>query len=254
MVPSQRGTSPAGERLPSGHRAAQQRLRSLACAEQAAVLSRFFKTGPGEYGEGDRFIGVKVPVVRQVANEFPALTPAHTRALLRSRIHEERLLALIILVGQFTRGDDATRRQIYDLYCANTQHINNWDLVDLSAPQIVGGFLEQRNRRALDRLAKSPLLWERRISIVATHWFIRRADISDTLRIARRLLGDGEDLIHKATGWMLREVGKRDRAALESFLDEHAPGMPRTMLRYAIERLPEAQRRAYLRAGKSRTG
>jgi 3-methyladenine DNA glycosylase AlkD len=254
MVRSQPATSRVRNGLPSGDCAAQQRLRTFACAQQAAILSRFFKTGPGEYGEGDRFIGVKVPMIRKVAREFLALTWAETQALLRSPIHEERLLALIILVGQFTRGDDATRRQIYDLYGANTRHINNWDLVDLSAPQIVGGYLEPRSRRPLHRLAKSRLLWERRISIVATHWFIRQADFGDTLKIAQRLLGDTEDLIHKATGWMLREVGKRDAATLEAFLDEHCRVMPRTMLRYAIERLPEKKRLAYLRAGKPRAG
>ncbi len=233
-------------------RAAQHRLRSLAFPAHAAVLARFFKTGPGEYGEGDRFIGVKVPVIRQVAKEFKNLPLAEIECLLHSEIHEERLLALVILVNQFEKGDDITRKPIYSLYLANTRYINNWDLVDLSAPQIVGGYLENRSRKPLDRLAKSSSLWERRISIVATHWFIRQGDFADTLRIAEKLLNDREDLIHKAVGWMLREVGKRDVVILEEFLGEHCRVMPRTMLRYAIERFPEEKRRGYLKVGKAR--
>lgn len=226
---------------------AQKRLRSFACSEQATLLARFFKTGPGQYGEGDKFVGVKVPVIRKVAREFKDLPLPESERLLHSEVHEERLLALVILVVQFEKGDDATRKQIYDLYLANTRHINNWDLVDLSAPRIVGGYLETRSRKPLDRLAKSASLWERRISILATHWFIRRGDFADTLRIAGKLLGDKEDLIHKAVGWMLREVGKRDVAVLEAFLGEHCRVMPRTMLRYAIERPPEKKRLGYLK-------
>jgi 3-methyladenine DNA glycosylase AlkD len=226
---------------------ARQRLRSLGCPQQAAVLARFFKTGPGQYGEGDRFIGVKVPETRKVAKEFKRLPLTEVACLLHSQIHEERLLALVILVGQFEKDDDAARKGIYDFYLANTRHINNWDLVDLSAPQIVGGYLETRSRRPLDRLVKSANLWKRRISIVATHWFIRHGEFADTLRIAEELLTDKADLIHKAAGWMLREVGKRDVAALEEFLSEHGPVMPRTMLRYAIERFPEEKRQAYLK-------
>jgi 3-methyladenine DNA glycosylase AlkD len=225
---------------------AQQRLRSLADPKAAAILARFFKTGPGQYGEGDQFIGVKVPVTRKVAKEFRSLPINEVECLLHSEIHEERLLALVILVGQFEKGDDATRKRIYNLYLANTRHINNWDLVDLSAPQIVGGYLETRNRKPLDRQAKSASLWERRISILATYWFIRHGDFTDTIRIAEKLLGDKEDLIHKAVGWMLREVGKRDVAVLEEFLDEQCRVMPRTMLRYAIERFSEEKRRKYM--------
>ena len=235
--------------LPSDQDAptAQQRLRSLGCPTQAAILARFFKTGPGQYGEGDRFIGVKVPVARKVAKEFKGLPLAEVECLLHSEIHEERLLALVILIGQFEKGDDAARKRIYDLYLANTKHINNWDLVDLSAPQIVGGYLENRGRKPLNRLAKSASIWERRISILATHWFIRHGDFADTLRIAEKLLTDGEDLIHKAAGWMLREVGKRDLVVLEEFLSANCRAMPRTMLRYAIERFPVEKRQAYLK-------
>ena len=236
-------------------KAAQKRLRSFASAQQAAILSRFFKSGPGQYGEGDRFIGVKVPMTRTVAKEFKNLPLGEVECLLHSDIHEERLLALVILVGQFEKGDDAIKRQIYDLYHANTRFINNWDLVDLSAPQIVGGHLQNRSRRPLDRLAKSASLWERRISILATFSFIRQGDFADTIKIAKKLVGDKEDLIHKAVGWMLREVGKRDVAVVEEFLGRHCRVMPRTMLRYAIARLSEGKRRKYLdgrvRAGKS---
>jgi 3-methyladenine DNA glycosylase AlkD len=241
-----RATPSAKVGLRSDGQAAQQRLRSLADPAVAAILARFFKTGPAQYGEGDRFIGVKVPVIRKVARDFRGLPLPEVECLLHSEIHEERLLALVILVAQFEKADDATRKRIYGLYLANTQHINNWDLVDLSAPQIVGGHLENRSRKPLYRLAKSASLWERRISILATHWFIRHGDFTDTLRIAEKLLKDKEDLIHKAAGWMLREVGKRDVAVLEGFLVEHCRRMPRTMLRYAIERFPEEKRLGYL--------
>jgi 3-methyladenine DNA glycosylase AlkD len=231
----------------SDAQAAQQRLRSLADPAVAAGSARFFKTGPGEYGEGDIFIGIKSPTLKMVAKEFKALPLAEGQRLLQSNIHEDRTLALVILVGQFTKADDTTRKRIHDLYLANTKHVNNWDLVDISAQQIVGGYLEDRSRKPLDRLAKSASIWERRIAIVATHWFIRQGDFADTLKIAEKLLTDKEDLIHKAVGWMLREVGKRNVAVLEAFLGEHCRMMPRTALRYAIERLPDEKRQAYLK-------
>jgi 3-methyladenine DNA glycosylase AlkD len=227
-------------------RRVQTRLRSLADPGFAAVSTRFFKTGPGEYGDGDVFIGVRVPAIRKVAKEFKGLHLPEVESLLHSEIHEERLFALVILVLQFEKGNDATRKRIYDLYLANTQHINNWDLVDLSAPQIVGGYLESRSRKPLYRLAKSSSLWERRICILATFHFIRQGDFADTLTIAESQLGDQEDLIHKAVGWMLREVGKRDLATLEGFLGKHCRAMPRTTLRYAIERFSEEKRLGYL--------
>jgi 3-methyladenine DNA glycosylase AlkD len=226
---------------------AQQRLRSLADPEVAAVSARFFKTGPGQYGEGDRFIGIKSPTLKTAAKEFNRLPLAEIEILLRSEVHEDRTLALVILVIQFEKGDDDARKRIYNLYVANTQHINNWDLVDISAPQIVGGYLEERSRKPLYRMAKSSSLWERRISIVATHWFIRDGDFDDTLKISETLLRDEEDLIHKAVGWMLREVGKRNVATLEAFLGEQCRSMPRTTLRYAIERFSEEKRREYLK-------
>lgn len=226
----------------------QARLRSLGDANDAAFLSRFFKTGPGEYGEGDVFIGVRVPVIRKVAKEFRTLPLPEIECLLHSEIHEERLAALVILVLQAAKADARIRRRIYDLYLANTRHINNWDLVDLSAPQLAGAFLEDKSRKPLYRLAKSSWLWDRRISILATFHFIRQLDFADTLKISEVLLADKEDLIHKAVGWMLREVGKRADVVLERFLDQHCRAMPRTMLRYAIEKLPERKRQGYLRA------
>jgi len=227
-------------------KAVQSQLRSLADPQQATVLARFFKTGPGEYGEGDAFLGIKVPVQRKVAGEFNDLPPTEVVRLLRSDIHEERLTALLILVRQFAEADAKDRLNIYNLYLANTEYVNNWDLVDLSAPQIVGVYLEDKSRRPLYRLAKSKNLWERRISILATFTFIRHNDFADTFQIAEMLLADREDLIHKAIGWMLREVGKRDQRAEEEFLRQHHRVMPRTMLRYAIERFPERKRQSYL--------
>jgi 3-methyladenine DNA glycosylase AlkD len=224
----------------------QNRLRSFANARDAAFLPGFFKTGPGQYGEGDVFIGVRVPTVRRVAGEFKSLPLSEVVRLLHSKIHEERLTALVILVLQTAKGDAATRKRVCDLYLANTKHINNWDLVDLSAPQLVGVHLNDKSRRPLYRLAKSAWLWDRRISILATFHFIRQGDFDDTIRIAEMLLGDREDLIHKAVGWMLREVGKRDRDVLEAFLQMHSRIMPRTMLRYAIEKFPPKKRLAYL--------
>jgi 3-methyladenine DNA glycosylase AlkD len=227
----------------------QAQLCALGCPQDAAFLARFFKTGPGEYGEGDVFIGVRVPTIRAVAKRFRDMALPEVQRLLRSEVHEERLAALVILVLQAARADTGTRKTIYRLYLANTRYVNNWDLVDLSAPRLVGAYLENRSRRPLDRLARSSWLWDRRISILATSYFIRMGDHGDTLRIAEALLGDEEDLIHKAVGWMLREVGKRDLATLERFLDRHHRAMPRTMLRYAIEKLPEPTRRAYLETG-----
>jgi len=227
--------------------AARRRLRDFADPESALFVQRYFKTGPGQYGEGDKFLGLNVPDLRKVAREFRALPLAGLRQLLQSKWHEERLLALVILVDQYGGGDEKARDAIYKLYLASTSRINNWDLVDCSAPQIVGGHLEARSRKPLYRLVKSKSVWERRIAILATHHFIRRGEFDDTFALAESLLDDKHDLIHKAAGWMLREVGKRDRAALEKFLRKHAAKMPRTMLRYSIERFPEATRRKYLK-------
>src|SRR5690348_2577373 len=232
--------------MPPTARDALDRLQALGSPEAAAFAARYFKTGPGQYGEGDVFLGVRVPALRKLAMEFRALVEGEVLSLLGSEFHEARLLALLIWVRATSRGDEATRRRVYDLYLANTRSVNNWDLVDASAREIVGGYLHDKDRGPLHRLARSASLWERRIAIVATHYFIARHDFADTLGIAGLLLGDPHDLIHKAAGWMLREVGKRDRAALEGFLRAHHRSMPRTMLRYAIERLPSDVRRAYL--------
>lgn len=223
------------------------RLRSLASPETARVQQGFFKTGPGQYGEGDRFLGIKVPAIRAVAREFPDAGLDATVALLHSAFHEERLLALLFLMRLFAAGDAHERRSVYQTYLANTRWINNWDLVDISAPHVVGAYLADQVRAPLYRLIHSSSLWERRIAMVATLHFIRRGDFDDTLQLAGQLLTDREDLMHKACGWMLREVGKRDQQALEIFLQQHRQAMPRTMLRYAIERFPEDLRQAYLR-------
>lgn len=226
---------------------AQRRVADLADPVAAAGAARFFKTGPGAYGEGDVFVGLNAAKLRGLAREFRDLSLTESLVLLRSKIHDERALALLIMVGRSEKGDAATKREVYDAYLANAAHVNNWDLVDVSAGPIVGGHLFERSRRPLYRLAKSKSLWERRISIVATQYFIRRDDIADTLTIAEMLLGDKHDLIHKATGWMLREVGKRDQRALEAFLRRRLDALPRTVLRYAIERFPAEKRQAYLK-------
>jgi 3-methyladenine DNA glycosylase AlkD len=220
----------------------QDCLRALGNPEAAAFAARYFKTGPGQYGAGDVFLGLRAPVMHALAKEHKTLALDQAVELLRSAVHEDRLLALLILVRQASKADSSARKEIYDLYMAHTRFINNWDLVDASAPTIVGGHLMDGSRKPLDRLAGSRVLWERRISIIATLHFIRRGDFADTLRIAERLLGDQEDLIHKAAGWMLREVGKRDQPTLERFLRQHVRIMPRTMLRYAVERFPEETR------------
>ena len=224
----------------------QKRLRQFATREKARVLQGFFKTGPGEYGEGDIFLGVVVPDIRRVAKEFQDEPLREVIKLLKSAIHEERLLALLLLVGAYTRGDDALKKKIFSLYLKNTKFINNWDLVDLSAPNIVGTHLLERSRKPLYMLARSTDLWKRRIAVLSTFAFIRQNDFDDTLRISKNLLKDDHDLIHKAVGWMLREIGKRDLRTEELFLKQHYKKMPRTMLRYAIERFPEGKRRNYL--------
>jgi len=228
--------------IPGQLAAARARLRKLADRERGEFLLGFMKTGPGEYAEGDRFLGVRVPDVRRIAREFRAMPMKDIRALLASKWHEERLLALVILIHQYEKGDAAVREAIYRLYLASMKHINNWDLVDVSAPRIVGAHLLERDRAPLYRLARSRNLWERRVALVAAGKF------EDIYAIVEIVLHDAHDLIHKAAGWMLREAGKRDRATLEKFLQRHAPNMPRTMLRYAIERFPPALRKKYLAA------
>lgn len=224
----------------------QTHLRALADPATAQMSQRFFKTAPGQYGAGDIFLGIKVPTLRAQLRIFRGTALKTVAALLRSEYHEERLFALLLLIDAYQRGNADIQQACYDLYLAHTAHINNWDLVDTSAPHIVGDFLAGRPRQVLNQLVVSPSLWERRIAIIATFHFIRCNEFTDTLRLAEQLLGDTHDLMHKAVGWMLREVGKRDLATEEGFLLQHYRAMPRTMLRYAIERFPEARRQAYL--------
>ncbi len=225
-------------------------LRLQASPEKAEGAKRFFKTGPGDYGEGDQFLGLTVPIVRSLVKQTDALTENELLTLLHSVWHEERLIALLILVRRFEKAkrDDTTRARLVKLYLSNTSYINNWDLVDTSAPQLLGSWLLTHDRSILDKLACSKNLWERRIAIIATQAFIRAGQFDDTLRIVRSMIHDQHDLMHKACGWMLREVGKRDRAVLVQFLNEHAAVMPRTMLRYAIEHFSGAERLRYLAA------
>jgi 3-methyladenine DNA glycosylase AlkD len=222
-------------------------LERHATQHDAVFLQGYFKTGPGEYGEGDVFIGVRVPQVRSVAKAFRGMALAEALELLKSPIHEIRLLGLLIMVQRYEKGTDADRAAVYEAYLSSTDRINNWDLVDLSSHEIVGAHLLTRSRRPLYRLAGSRNVWERRIAIVSTHAFIRNRDFDDTLAIAERLMMDRHDLIHKACGWMLREVGKRDEARLKAFLDRHCKSLPRTMLRYAIERLTGAEKARYMK-------
>jgi 3-methyladenine DNA glycosylase AlkD len=221
-------------------------LHRLGSPERAEHSLRFFKTGPGQYGEGDKFLGLTVPEMRSLARKYRELSDDDALKLLASPWHEDRLVALILLVNAFERGDESRRKRIHRAYLANARHINNWDLVDVSAGSIVGSHLDSRNISLLERLAKSDDVWERRIAIVATLAFIREGKFRPTLRISGLLLEDSHDLIHKAAGWMLREVGKRDRAVLDGFLKKSYRKMPRTMLRYAIERHPEPIRKRYL--------
>jgi 3-methyladenine DNA glycosylase AlkD len=223
------------------------RLESLSDEASASVLQRFFKTGAGEYGEGDLFRGIRVPVLRSLCREYRHVGLPTARTLLASPWHEDRLFALLILVERYCTSDEEERAAIYRLYSSQTFRINNWDLVDLSAPQIVGRHLQSRDRAPLYQFAASESLWERRISIVSTFHFIKQGEFDDTLTISEHLLGDPEELIHKAIGWMLREVGKRDQPLLETFLVRHSHRMPRVTLRYAIERFPEQLRQAYLK-------
>ncbi|MEM7294863.1 MAG: DNA alkylation repair protein [Pseudomonadota bacterium] len=221
-------------------------LQALGDKKIAVHSQRFFKTGPGDYGEGDVFIGVRVPVVRAQVKAFRALPQAEVEKLLHSKYHEVRLCAVLLMVEQFQRRDESVKKSIYDLYIRSAEFVNNWDLVDCSAYKIVGPWLESRDRKPLYKLAKSKNLWEKRIAIMSTLHFIRHKDFVDCLQIAELLLHDEHDLIHKAVGWMLREVGNRNKKAEQGFLKERYSSMPRTMLRYAIEKFPKPERDRYL--------
>lgn len=221
-------------------------LSKYASKDKAAFFPYFFKTGKGQYGEGDKFIGITVPDQRKVVKDFIGLSLDEIKKLLASPIHEHRLVALIILVSQYQKGDEKAKEKIFKFYFKNMSRINNWDLVDCSCRDIVGEHLEKRDRKILYRLAKSKNLWERRIAMVSTWAYIRKGDLKDTFAIAELLLSDTHDLIHKAVGWMLREAGKRDEKALHAFLSAHVKAMPRTALRYSIEKFPADVRKAYL--------
>jgi len=224
----------------------KKELNNLADKKQAEILQRFFKTGKGEYGGGDIFLGIKVPLQRQIAKKYPDLKLKELQVLLNSKIHEHRLTALIILVNKYSKADQKDRRNIFNFYLKNSKNINNWNLVDITAPKIVGEYLVDKPRDVLYKLAKSNNLWKKRIAIISTFAFIRNNDFKDTLKISEILLNDSHDLIHKAVGWMLREVGKRDVKVLDNFLNRHYKAMPRVMLRYAIEKFEENKRKFYL--------
>ncbi len=225
----------------------QSQLVNLSNSVDGVFLQRFFKTGPGQYGEGDLFRGIRVPVLRKLSKAQQDIPLEIAELLLHSAYHEDRLLALLILVRKYANADETRRTSIYTMYLGNTLFINNWDLVDASAEHIVGAYLSDKNQEPLYQLAHSHSLWERRIAIVATFHFIKRCEFDETLKIAEILLTDKEDLIHKAVGWMLREVGKRDFQREEAFLGVHYKQMPRTMLRYAIEKFPHEMRLRYLK-------
>jgi 3-methyladenine DNA glycosylase AlkD len=223
-------------------------MHKLANPRQAEILQRFFKTGKGEYGEGDVFLGIKVPVVRKTAAKYNDLSLKEIIELLHSKIHEHRLASLVILIEKYRKAGEKWKGEIFNLYLKNLRHINNWDLTDLSAPSVIGHYLLDKDRKILYQLAESKNLWERRISIIATFEFIKHGQIRDTLKIAERLVHDEHDIIHKAVGWMLREAGKRvSQAEEEKFLKKYYQNMPRTMLRYAIEKFDEKTRKFYLK-------
>lgn len=223
-------------------------IENSANPEKAKLLGRFFKTGKGEYGQGDLFLGIMVPVQREIAKKFKNLPIKEIEKLIDSKIHEKRMIGLFILIDKYKKADENDKREIFDFYLkkANENKVNNWDLVDLSAPNIVGSFLIDKDRKILYKLVKSDKLWERRIAVLGTFAFIRHNDFQDSLKMAEMLMNDEHDLIHKAVGWMLREIGKRNEKILQNFLDKNCSRMPRTMLRYAIERLPEKMSKDYL--------
>jgi len=220
----------------------KKEILELADEKNAEQYKRFFKTGKGEYGEKDKFLGVRVPNLRKIAKKYKNIDYDDILELLKSEFHEERLTALFILIHKFKKD----RETVYNIYINNLKYVNNWDLVDTTAPHIVGAHLFDKDKSILYKLANSKILWERRVVILSTFYFIKKNEFKDTIEISKILLNDKEDLIHKAVGWMLREVGKRDINVLEDFLKMHYKNMPRTMLRYAIEKFPEEKRKKYL--------
>ena len=224
----------------------REKIKRVSNKKHAEAMLWFFKTGKGEYGEGDIFAGIKVPVQRKIAKEFLNLSFTELKELLKSKVHEERLIAPLILVEKYEKGEKKENDKIFRFYIDNRKGINNWDLVDLSAPKIIGHYLLNKDKKLLYDLEKSENLWDRRIAILATYSFIKSGNFDDALRISDLLLNDKHDLIHKAVGWMLREVGKKNLAVEEIFLQQRYNKMPRTMLRYAIEKFPETKRKKYL--------
>ena len=225
----------------------QTELKWLGNKEYASRLGKYFKTGKGEYAEGDKFLGIRVPALRKIAKKHRNISIDEASEFVKSQFHEERLFSLLMLVELFKKADDKDKKRIYTVYLSNTRFINNWDLVDVSAGHIVGAYLLTRDKKPIYVLARSENIWERRISIMSTSYYINNNNFTDTLNIAEMLLGDEEDLIHKAVGWMLREIGKRDCELEERFLGKYYKSMPRTMLRYAIEKFPEEKRKGYLK-------
>ena len=225
----------------------KQAVKNHSNNEQGIFLQRFFKTGKGEYGEGDIFAGIKVPVSRKIANQFKDLGFTDLQKIIKSKIHEERLITLFILVAKYKKADEREKEKIFNFYIKNIRYVNNWDLVDLSAEKIIGAYLTDKDKRLLFDLVNSNSIWERRIAIMSTFYFIKANQFAATLKISELLLKDKHDLIHKAVGWMLREIGKRDIQAEEIFLQKYYKKMPRTMLRYAIEKFPETKRLDYLK-------
>jgi len=223
-------------------------LRKHKDSECAKIMQGYFKTGPGEYGEGDIFLGLKVGKIRSIAKKYKDASFLTMKELLASKIHEQRVVAVIILIYKFEKADLKEKNKVYKFYLKNISGINNWDLVDISCHKIIGAYLSitDSSREILYKFAKSNNLWKKRISIITTFYFIRKSDFKDSLKIAKILLNDKEDLIHKAVGWALREIGKKDLAVEENFLKKHYRNMPRTTLRYSIERFSEEKRQAYL--------
>ena len=224
-----------------------EELGELGDKEKALFVARYFKTGEGEYGEGDILLGLTVPVMRKIAKKYLSLPLTTVTKLLKSKIHEERFVALEMMVMKYEKGNMGEKKSVVDAYVHNLETVNSWDLVDTSAPYILGDYLLDRSRKILYKLAKSKNIWERRVAIVTTYTFIKAGDFTDTLAIAELLLSDSHDLIHKATGWMLREVGNKSEMELKAFLQKHYKAMPRTMLRYAIEKFPPDVRKKYLK-------
>ena len=222
-------------------------LQKAANPKQAKILQKFFKTGKGEYGEGDIFLGIKVPKQRKIAKKYTGLNFSEIQKLLNSKIHEYRFISILILVDKFKKASEEEKEKIFNFYLKNTKNINNWDLVDVSAPSIIGEFLFDKKKSVLYKLAESKNLWEKRISIVSCFTYIKKGKFNNALRISQILIDDKHDLIHKAVGWMLREIGKVEEKVLESFLKDHYKKMPRTMLRYAIEKFPEEKRKFYMK-------